>query len=126
VQPLAEGRKPISSSRIRSAIARGKLLEAMAMLGQPFTVALSGVPIFPSSKASGSSYSYDIIGQGRILPPPGRYKVLFLDKKHDRNTGVEGEIQIENGCIIVSGKETAPAEYAGYSYIEFLPMEKKW
>jgi riboflavin kinase/FMN adenylyltransferase len=132
VQPLAEGRKTISSSHIRSAITRGKLSEAAFMLGHPFTVDLSGAlgpgeaAGMAGGKAIGGDISYNIAGQGRILPPPGRYPVLLFDKNRNRNAGLSTEILIENGCIIISEKDMAPALIAAHEYVEFLPAEKKW
>jgi len=102
VQPLTEDDKPISSSQIRGAITSGKLREAAAMLGHPFTVDLSVTDRHTNDDLTADDYlAYDIAGQGRILPPPGKYQVLLLDKNCDHGTGIPAEIRIENGCIFI-------------------------
>jgi riboflavin kinase/FMN adenylyltransferase len=98
VQPLAEGGQPISSSQIRTAIAQGKLKEANAMLGRPFIVDLFGASVF--NMAGG--VAYDIAGRGGILPPPGRYQVLLLEKNCEQNAGKPAEIIVEDGSIIIT------------------------
>jgi riboflavin kinase/FMN adenylyltransferase len=121
VQPLTNDGKPISSRLIRGAITQGSLFEAAAMLGRPFTVDLYGDSVFPPGKAvcktSGKDMVYDISGQGRILPPPGKYPVLLLDKNCDRNTGTPAEIHVEDGNIIITGD---PRDTC-HEYVEFLP-----
>jgi len=102
VQPLAEGSQPISSSHIRGSIAQGRLNEANAMLGRPFTVDLFGASV--SHTAGGAAY--DIAGRGGILPPPGRYQVLLLEKDGDENAGKPVGIIIEDGSIIIAEKIT--------------------
>ena len=102
VQPLTEGGKPISSSQIRSAITSGKLREAAAMLGRPFTVDLSNDELSTNGDISADGcVAYNVAGQGRILPPPGKYQVLLLDKNCDHNAGMPSEIKIEEGFIFV-------------------------
>jgi riboflavin kinase/FMN adenylyltransferase len=98
VEPLAEGGQPISSSQIRAAIAQGNLKEANAMLGRPFTVDLFGASV---SHTSGGA-EYDIAGRGGILPPPGKYQVLFLDKSCDQSAGKPAEITVEDGSIRIA------------------------
>jgi len=108
VQPLTEGSRPISSSHIRSAIVHGKLKEANAMLGRPFTVDLFGASV--SHRADGAAY--DIAGRGGILPPSGRYQVLLLDKNCDENSGKPAEIIVEDGSIIIA--ENLPGVFPEY------------
>jgi len=98
VQPLAEGSQPISSSHIRAAITQGKLEEANAMLGHPFTVDLFGASVSHTV----DSISYDIVGRGGILPPSGRYKVLLLEKNCDKIAGKPSDIMVEDGSIIIT------------------------
>jgi len=109
VPVLTEGGKQISSSRIRSAVSRGELKDAAGMLGCPFTVDLAGVPAF----AAGNATVYDISGQDRLLPPPGKYAVYLLG---GAGPGVKtrAEILVEGGNIIVE-------EGVGFEYVEFLP-----
>jgi len=112
VQPLTEAGVPVSSSRIRAAIAGGRLRDAEVMLGRPFAVDLSGAltgelagaSVSSAGKVSHCGITYDIAGQGRILPPPGRYKVLLFDKSHDsKSAGTPAEILVEKGNVIIGG-----------------------
>jgi riboflavin kinase/FMN adenylyltransferase len=125
VQPLTEDGKPISSSQIRSAITHGKLREVAAMLGRPFTVDLynddlsangdsfgAGVSVFSSDRTAGY-VAYDAASLGRVLPPPGKYQVLLLDKNCDHSAGISAEIRIEKGSIIIRN-DSCP------HYVEFL------
>jgi riboflavin kinase/FMN adenylyltransferase len=119
VQPLTEGGQQISSSQIRSAVAKGKLLEAAAMLGRPFTVDFCGAAA-SSGKTAGSDITYDIAGQGRILPPPGRYSAFLYKKKYRQSLKTPVDILIEGGNVIISGDsvddKTCP------EHLEFLPL----
>ena len=98
VQPLTEGGQPISSSHIRAAIVQGRLNEAKAMLGRPFTVDLFGASVFHTAGGA----SYDIAGRGGILPPPGRYSVLLLEKDCEQSGGKPADITVEDGNIIIA------------------------
>jgi riboflavin kinase/FMN adenylyltransferase len=111
VQVLTEGAVTISSSQIRNAICGGELKTAAAMLGYPFTVDLVGVPPFPQAISAGNgvagnSVAYDISGQGRILPPPGRYSVFLLGKKGEGSVKEPSEIMVEGGKIIINSVST--------------------
>jgi riboflavin kinase/FMN adenylyltransferase len=99
VQPLEEGGQSISSSQVRAAIAHGRLKEANAMLGCPFTVDLFGASV--SHTADG--IAYDIAGRGGILPPPGKYQVLLLEKNCGQSAGKPAEIMVVDGSIIIAG-----------------------
>lgn len=110
VQSLTESSEPISSSQIRAAIAGGRVQTAQMMLGCPFTVDLGGASV----ESTGNGNAYDIAGQGRILPPPGRYPVLLLGKNHNKTT----EILVEGGKIITSRDFTG--EFPEPEYVKFL------
>ena len=119
VQPLTEDGKPISSSQIRSAITLGKLREATTMLGHSFIIDLFNADLLANDDLSNAGYvAYDVAGQGRILPPPGRYRVLLLNEDHDRSAGIPAEIIVKKGSILIS----ADVEDAGifHGYVEFL------
>ena len=111
VQPLTENAEPISSSHIRAAITQGNLKAASAMLGRPFTVDLAGASVVHT----GSGSAYDIASQGRILPPPGRYPVVFPGKNSDTSIKNPVEIQVEEGTVIISGDLPVKPEF-----VEFL------
>jgi len=116
IQPLRYGDEPISSSQIRSAITRAELKAAATMMGRPFTVDLAGAPVSPVTKIPGG-IAYDIASQGRLLPPPGRYRVFLLGKYNAPKTRKQVEILIEGGSIIIGG-DLAAAK-ADWEYAEF-------
>ncbi|MDR1803480.1 MAG: FAD synthetase family protein [Treponema sp.] len=119
VQPLTEDGKTISSSQIRSAITCGKLREAAAMLGRPFTVDLFETDIHANDDLTAGDYlAYEVAGQGRLLPPPGRYEVLLLDKDCDHSAGTPAEIRVEKGSILISEEDADAGIF--HEYVEFL------
>ena len=93
VEDVMEGSKPVSSSRIRDAIALGELKQAQAMLGYPYTL--------------------DLGGQGVVLPPQGKYRVLLREKSQDRGTAAE--ILIEKGAVRIPDKPVARWKYAEFT-----------
>jgi riboflavin kinase/FMN adenylyltransferase len=88
IPPVIRGSFPVSSSRIRAAIARGDLAEAAALLGRNVEVDLAG---FPSVPAPGGVVFKPL--PGRILPPGGRYGA--------RVGGEKTEVVLEEGRIFV-------------------------
>jgi riboflavin kinase/FMN adenylyltransferase len=119
VQPLTENGKPISSSQIRNAITSGKLREAAAMLGRPFTVDLFSDDLSTDGDISADgNVAYNVAGQGRILPPPGRYKVLLLNEDRDHSASILAEIIVEKGSILIS--EDVEDTDIFHEYVEFL------
>jgi riboflavin kinase/FMN adenylyltransferase len=94
VEALEEGSCPISSSRIRGAIAGGSLREAAAMLGRNYIVDISDAGV----SSGGPDHLYDLASRGRVLPPPGRYPVL-LRKGSDPGAAVPAEVLVEPGSI---------------------------
>jgi riboflavin kinase/FMN adenylyltransferase len=120
VQAITKDSKPISSRLIRSFINQGNLHDAAEMLGRPFTIDLYGDTDFssdiPARKNTGRDIKFDIAGQGRILPPPGKYPVLLLDKNCDQNNGISTEILVEGGNIIIG----ADIWDSSCEYVEFL------
>jgi riboflavin kinase/FMN adenylyltransferase len=97
IEVLSEEGQAISASRIRNAIANGRLKEAQGMLGRPFVLDISDAVPEPSVKTSADSLVFSITSLCRILPPPGSYEVL-LHTKNDGNV-IKAEIQIEEGLI---------------------------
>jgi riboflavin kinase/FMN adenylyltransferase len=107
IPPVTRGTVPVSSSRIRSAIAAGDLREAAALLGRNFAVDLAGSPI---PKKNGMFF--DLASQGRVLPPPGRYRAALYEDRSTR--GLQAEITVEgNGVFVPSSR--------GVVNVEFLP-----
>ena len=116
---LTEGSVQISSSHIRTAIARGDLKTAQAMLGYPFTVDLTGGGAGESGDSATNAFTCAISSRGCILPPPGRYAVNLLGEKAGQPVKIQTEICVDGGNIIIT-RNTA-TENAFLEYAEFLP-----
>lgn len=65
-QPVLYSGHPVSSSRIRQAVLEGRLEDARAMLGRPYSVRL---------EADGDEGAFRVQG-GVVLPPDGDYRVV--------------------------------------------------
>jgi len=115
VQSLTEGGEPISSSRIRTAIAAGELRQAAAMLGYPFTVDISDAAKEAAGTANGG-VAYNIAAQGRILPPPGKYPVVLLGK-NGQIIRRPADVLIAEGRVIV-GRNLADGSVC-WKFVEF-------
>jgi riboflavin kinase/FMN adenylyltransferase len=113
VEALMEGPQPISSSRIRNAIAKGKLREAAAMLGYHYTADVFGVP------SGDSGLAWDLASRGLVLPPPGRYPVL-LRGKNGSDGFLRTEALIEGGTIRIPAVSAQNRSGADWEYVEFL------
>jgi riboflavin kinase/FMN adenylyltransferase len=115
--PVLSGRpglppRPISSSRIREAIRAGELREAGELLGRPVEIDLS-----PPAARSESGLLFHL--SGRILPPPGIWRVRVRRPANGRE-GEDGELLIRNdGAVLLSGSSPADVETAWR--VEFLP-----
>ncbi|MDR0443697.1 MAG: FAD synthetase family protein [Treponema sp.] len=80
VPDVTEGSAPVSSSRIRSAIAGGNLLQAREMLKFPYVIDLAMLP-------------------NLVLPPPGEYQAILREKQKD--AGTRATIKVETGAIYI-------------------------
>ena len=100
VPEVMEGSIPVSSSRIRCAIAAGDLSTAEKMLGRPYTIDLAAP-------------------QDIVLPPPGRYEVILREKQEDQ--GTKAVILIEGGTVRVP----EPFADSRWESAEFLPASVK-
>ncbi|MDR1106068.1 MAG: FAD synthetase family protein [Treponema sp.] len=96
VQPVMEGRRPVSSSRIRDAVASGDLESAALLLGRPFGLDLSGLP----SHAEGGRRIVDLRAFRGITPPPGSRRALVFTAEGGK--GEEAAVSVENGRIVIS------------------------
>ncbi|MDR2404425.1 MAG: FAD synthetase family protein [Spirochaetaceae bacterium] len=118
-EALMEGPYPISSSRIRRAIAGGKLREAAAMLGCNYTADVFGVP------SGGPDLSWDLASLGRVLPPPGRYPALLRGKNGSdgrSQSSLQAEVLIEGGTIRIPASFVQNGSGADWEYVEFLSI----
>ncbi|MDR1955664.1 MAG: FAD synthetase family protein [Treponema sp.] len=106
VPPVREAGVPVSSSRIRRAIQAGDLVQARAALGRNVVIDLEGIPAVPGAEG----VFFDVASAYRVIPPPGRYRVVL----HERGNGVgkTAEIGIEDGKIRIPPGDTA-AFHAG-------------
>lgn len=77
VQPLEAGGGPISSTRVRQAVAAGELDEARSLLGRPHRLHGRVVPGDGRGRTIGIPTA-NIDAGGQILPPPGVYGIRVL------------------------------------------------
>jgi riboflavin kinase/FMN adenylyltransferase len=105
---VLEGACPVSSSRIRKAIAAGDLAAAETALGRK--VALDLRDIVPEQ--AGDGLWFDAASQGRVVPPEGRYPVVVYEV--NAIEGKKTEIKIEQGKIGI------PSLFNAVRGIEFL------
>ncbi len=76
VAPVQAGDKPVSSSRIRAAIAAGEMREARACLGRPYSV--RGVVVRGEGRGKGLGFptaNLRVADGGKLIPPQGIYAV---------------------------------------------------
>jgi riboflavin kinase/FMN adenylyltransferase len=105
--PVLEGSHPVSSSRIRSAIAEGDLSRAARLLGRNVEIDFTGMTV--SSRAGG--WFYHAASQNRITPVPGRYSVLLHG--WDVGPGIKTDVSVGKEGVFVP----LPV---GAEWIEFL------
>jgi riboflavin kinase/FMN adenylyltransferase len=98
VRPVMDGRRMVSSSRIRAAVSAGDLSAAAALLGRNVRIDLSDIPV----RAAGEGFAYDVASAFRILPPAGRYTALVYGTDGDK--GIKTGISIGGGAVLVPGK----------------------
>lgn len=98
---------PVSSSRIRTAIAAGDLVEAAALLGRNVEIDLRKVPTTPGPDL----IFYHVDAVARMTPPQGRYSVLVYGSV---DISEETEAEIRDGII------SLPSRYSDSKRIEFL------
>ncbi|GHT76966.1 hypothetical protein FACS1894124_8840 [Spirochaetia bacterium] len=94
LEPVLEGSRPVSSSRIRGALASGDFAGAARLLGRKVEFDLAGIQGVLRDRGR----FYDTAALGRLLPPPGAYSVL-LHGEHP--AGVEAQVVIERGGVFI-------------------------
>jgi riboflavin kinase/FMN adenylyltransferase len=95
VDQVREGEAPVSSSRIRQAVLAGDMSGAAALLGRPFSVDVTGI----QPRRSGGVCSWDLSGEGRVLPPNGRYAAVIHTA--DRAEGSRADISVDSGRLFI-------------------------
>ncbi|MDR2068485.1 MAG: FAD synthetase family protein [Spirochaetaceae bacterium] len=95
VPPVMEGGLPVSSSRIREAVSSGGLDKAAALLGRKVEIDLAGL----SPRPRPGGLFYEARSHYRILPPPGRYAVIFYESP--QGGGMETEVLIEDDGVFI-------------------------
>jgi riboflavin kinase/FMN adenylyltransferase len=93
-EPVTVGGVQVSSSRIRSAIARGDIPGAAELLGRRVEIDFAGV----SADRSAGGVCFDLASKNRIMPPVGRYPVLAFDNSPQ---GRETHISIERKGVFI-------------------------
>jgi riboflavin kinase / FMN adenylyltransferase len=76
VPPVEAGDDPISSTRIRSAVAEGRMDEARLCLGRPYS--LRGIVVRGDGRGRGLGFptaNLHVDGGGKLIPPSGVYAV---------------------------------------------------
>ncbi len=97
VESVMSGGERISSSRIRTAISAGSLVEAAELLGRRVEIDFAGLSAAPGP----GGFYFDLASKNRIMPPYGRYPVLLFEK--DSPEGIETEITLgPDGLFIPS------------------------
>lgn len=94
VEPVLRGSQPISSSRIRQAIAGGDLSAAADMLGRNAEIDLSGIGGVPLNEGC----FFDTVSRRRITPPPGRYAAVLY---RTGQGALKTELSVEGGGVFV-------------------------
>jgi len=74
VEPVKVEGEAVSSSRIRSAVASGRMDQALAMLGRPYTLDLRRF----ETGYDGSTLVVSLRGHGVVEPAPGSYSVTVI------------------------------------------------
>ncbi|PKL08100.1 MAG: hypothetical protein CVV51_10695 [Spirochaetae bacterium HGW-Spirochaetae-7] len=74
VEPVAIEGEAVSSSRIRSAVASGRMDQALAMLGRPYTLDLRRF----ETEYDGTTLIVSLRGHGVVEPAPGTYSVTVI------------------------------------------------
>jgi len=112
VDPLYFAGHPVSSSRIRNAILEGRLADAAAMLGRPYSIDI-GV----DWKADGASWKAEAV-EGVLLPPEGRYLGRF------EGEGEKNELRafVAGGAIVV---DREPRGSGRLVLLETVSLEEK-
>jgi len=106
VPPVLKDGLPISSSRIRTAIAAGNLVEAAALLGRNVDIDLVDVPTTPGN----AMIMFDVRAAHRIAPPDGRYSAVLYDRQSLARATTR--IGVKNGVVSVpSGLDVQRVEF---------------
>jgi riboflavin kinase/FMN adenylyltransferase len=76
VPPVSAGEEPVSSTRIRRAVAAGELEKASSALGRPYS--LRGLVVKGDGRGRTLGFptaNLALTGNGKLIPPPGIYAV---------------------------------------------------
>ncbi len=115
LESLVSGSAVVSSSRIRTAILAGDLVEAAALLGRNVELDLDGTPTTPGD----GWIDFNVRANCRITPPNGRYPAILVARNPSIRT--ERFIDVRDGVVRVfpsSGAISAD----GVSRAELLPL----
>jgi riboflavin kinase/FMN adenylyltransferase len=110
IPPVMEGRHPVSSSRIRAAVASGDLKSAALLLGRPFGIDLSDLP----SSVSDGMRIFDAGAAMRITPPSGLYPALVFGAGNGTEKGIRIDVSVQDGKIGI------PRDLSGEHVLERL------
>ncbi|MCL2880839.1 MAG: FAD synthetase family protein [Treponema sp.] len=102
VQPVMEGSSPVSSSRIRNALAGGNFTEAARLSGRNAEIDLMDIPF--TDTADGLGLLFHAHKAQRIIPPEGSYPAaVYSNNRSENSAGQKKEmmITVQNGNIII-------------------------
>lgn len=106
VPPVSFRGAPISSSRIRSAIVAGDLVEAAALLGRNVELDLFGVPTTPGP----DGIRCHARAAHRITPPRGRYPALLYGS--DGSPARDTMVEVGDGFVVLPpGADVSRVEF---------------
>ncbi|MDR3160471.1 MAG: FAD synthetase family protein [Spirochaetaceae bacterium] len=108
VVPVLDGARPVSSSRIRSAIAAGDFSAAARLLGRNFEFDVS--PVVPENRGGGVFYRTDTLR--RVMPGPGNYSALLYGRE---NAGA-----VKAGVVVLKDGVLVPRHGEALCRIEFV------
>jgi riboflavin kinase/FMN adenylyltransferase len=113
IPPLRDGHGPVSSSRIRSAVLKGRIAEASRLLGRNPILDLRDI----RGERRGDALLYKPALQNRIFAQRGSFSVILYQK--DSREGKEMDIHINGEGVFIPLDN---CKYIGScEYIEFIP-----
>lgn len=109
VEPVFYAGAPVSSSRIRAAIATGNLVEATALLGRYYVFDMR-----PAAIPRGDDSRETVVRTTRrIIPPDGRYRVRL--KQEMNSEGITSVAHILDRVVVI------PDPISEVRFVEFIP-----
>jgi riboflavin kinase/FMN adenylyltransferase len=105
VPPFAIDGRSVRSSDIRAAIAAGDLAEAARLLGRPYAV------VGNATADDSARETHVLLAPPRALPPAGSWRAMVAPwpALPDGPSGVEAEVRVASGSVVLAGAPPAQA-----------------